>query len=248
MRTALVLFAILAWSVNGFAQNKTVSTSGQVWLGYFNQSRFSKRIGSWVDLQLRTKEDYFNQFSQSIVRGGLTYYVSDATKVTVGHAYIWHFPADNHKKITQPEHRPWQQVQWHTAYPRVKTMQWLRLEERFRRKIKNDSALADGSQFNFRVRYNFLLQVPFTKEKTKAGDWSFILNNEVHLNFGSNVVYNTFDQNRLFVGLACHLNAHDNLQAGYMNVFQQLAGGNVYRSLNTARLFYFHNIDWRGGK
>lgn len=214
-------------------------------MGYFNQSRFSKHWGLWAEGQLRTKENFFSQFSQGIARAGLTYYLNDLTKLTAGYAYVWHFPADNHTKVTQPEHRPWQQIQWHTNYSRVKTMQWVRLEERLRRNIKNDSTLADGSTFNFRARYNFLLQVPFTKSKIKGGDVSLILNNEILLNFGNTIVYNTFDQNRFFVGFAFHTNATDNIQVGYLNVFQQLASGNNYRSLSVARLYYFHNIDWR---
>jgi hypothetical protein len=232
-------------ATSGSAQTKTVTSVQQVWTAYCNQSRFSHKWGAWLDLHVRTKEDFFNRFSQAIARAGLTYYLNDATKLTIGDSYVRHFPSDNHKKISQPEHRPWQQLQWHTSYPRLKTMQWVRLEERFRRKILNDSTLAKGNHFNFRVRYNFLLQVPLGNSKIKAGDFSFILNDEVHVNFGKQVVYNTFDQNRFFVGLAYHVNAHDNLQFGYMNVFQQLASGTDYRSTHAARVFYFHTIDWR---
>ena len=107
-KIAVSLMFILAIAVNAFAQTKTKTTAEQVWLGYFNQSRFSNKWGLWVDVHLRTKEDFFNNFSQSIYRGGITYYLNDATKLTVGDAYISHFPADAHKKITQPEHRPWQ--------------------------------------------------------------------------------------------------------------------------------------------
>lgn len=32
---------------------------------------------------------------------------------------------------------------------------------------------------------------------------------------------------------------------GYMNFFQQLSTGNQYRSIHTARVFYFHNMDLR---
>ena len=35
------------------------------------------------------------------------------------------------------------------------------------------------------------------------------------------------------------------LQVGYMNIFQQLAAGNKYRSNHVARVFYFHNLDLR---
>jgi len=233
-------------SADCYAQTvKQTEKLQQVWTGYFNQTRFSKRWGAWLDLQLRTKDDFFTEFSQSIIRPGIMYYVNDATKLTAGYAYITHYPADNHSKIAQPEHRPWQQLQWHTRYAKLRTMQWLRLEERYRRKIQNDSTLASGYNFNFRVRYNFLLQVPLTNNPVNAGDFSFILNDEIHMNFGRQILFNSFDQNRFFVGLAYHLNQHDNLQFGYMNSYQQLSSGSRYRSIHAARVFYFHNLDLR---
>ncbi len=198
-----------------------------------------------TDLHLRTKEDFFSNFSVSIVRVGLTYYLGDATKLTAGYAYVSLYPGDNHKGVTQPEHRPWQQVQWHTKYAKTRTMQWFRLEERYRRKILNDSALADGYSFNWKLRYNFLFQVPLSKKGPEPKTWSFIVNDEVHINFGKQIVNNYFDQNRFFLGFAYQTNKTDNLQIGYMNVFQQLAAGNQYKSIHTARVFYFHNLDLR---
>jgi len=241
----ILLFVISFGLVSSaFAQKETDNT-GQIWTGYFNQTRFSKRWGVWLDVQLRTKEKTVQDLSQFIFRPGLTYYLNDRTKLTAGYAYIRHFPADNHRNVAQPEHRPWQQIQWHTQYPHVRTMQYLRLEERYRRKILNDSTLGEGHNFNFRVRYAFLLQVPLSKQPVKKGALSFILNDEIHVNLGKQVVYNYFDQNRFFAGLALHLNAHDNLQFGYMNLFQQLAAGNRYRYIHAARVFFFHNLDWQ---
>ena len=123
-------------------------------------------------------------------------------------------------------------------------MQWFRLDERFRRKIENDSTLGDGYNFNFRFRYNFLWQVPLNGQ-IKKGSWSFILNNEVHINFGKQITYNYFDQNRFFVGFAYNTNAADNIQFGYLNVFQQLPAGNHYRSIDAARVSFYHNLDLR---
>lgn len=230
------------------AQVKQTEDVQQVWLGYFNQTRFTNKLGVWTDLHLRTKDDFLNKFSQSIVRVGLTYYVADATKLTAGYAYISHYPADAHKKITQPEHRPWQQVQWHTKYGKKRMMQWFRLEERFRRKIQNDSTLAAGYNFNFRVRYNFFYDVPLSAGGIKPGAISFVVNDEVHVNFGKQIVNNYFDQNRFFLGFKYQLSEHDNLQLGYMNVFQQLPAGNKYRSTDVIRFFYFQNLDWRKNK
>lgn len=227
------------------AQVKQTETVKQLWLGYFNQTRLSKKWGVWADVHLRTKENIFTSFSQGVIRLGITHYLSDDAKLTAGYAFVNHFPSDNHKNISQPEHRLWQQIQWYTKYPKLKIMQWFRLEERYRRKIINDDELADGYYFNFRLRYNILSQFPLSKKRFQPGTLSFVLSNEVFINFGKQIVNNYFDQNRIFTGLHFHINKHDNLQFGYMNVFQQLSAGNRYRNNHAIRLFYFHNLDLR---
>jgi Protein of unknown function (DUF2490) len=230
------------------AQSKITTDVRQIWTGYFNQTRLTDKWGLWADVHLRTKDNYFNNLSQGIVRLGLTYYLSDDVKLTAGYAFINHFPAENHKNISQPEHRPWQQIQWHSKYPKLKLMQWFRLEERYRRKIKNNDELADGYNFNFRLRYNILSQIPLSKKRFQPKTFSFVLSNEVFVNFGKQIVYNMYDQNRFFAGFHYHVNKHDNLQLGYMNIYQQLAAGNQYRSTHAARVFYFHNLDLRKSK
>ena len=245
MKKGSVLF-ITVMSLTKFAWTQKQTTHvQQVWLGYFNQSRFSDKWGVWVDLHARTKEDFTDDLSVGIARFGLTYYLNDNTKLTAGYAYVNFFPADNHANVSQPEHRPWQQLQWHTKYSGIRMMQWVRLEERYRRKILNNDELAEGYNFHYRLRYNFFLAAPIGKKPFARGTFSWILNDEVHVNFGKEIVYNTFDQNRFFTGFSYHVNSHDNIQFGYMNVFQQLAAGNRYRSIHTARVFYFHNLDLR---
>jgi hypothetical protein len=219
-----------------------------VWVAYNNQTRVTDKWGLWGDFHLRTQDDFTEKFSTGIARVGLMYYLNDAAKLTAGYAYINHFPADGHKDISQPEHRPWQQLQWHTRFLRHRMMQWIRLEERFRRKIANDSTLAEGHNFNFRVRYNLYYEIPITKKGAERGALSAVLNDEVHINFGKQIVYNYFDQNRAFIGLKVNTSAHDNIQLGYMNVFTQLASGNRFRNAHVIRLFYFQNLDWRKKK
>ena len=238
-----VFFFLL--SPNLFCQTKQTETVQQIWVAYLNQTRFSNKWGIWTDIHLRTKEDFVSDLSQSILRFGLTYYLNDDTKLTAGYAYVSHYPADNHKNVTMPEHRPWQQLQWHSKYSKLRLMQWFRLEERFRRKVLNDDELAEGYNFNFRFRYNFFFMVPLSKKRFQPKSLSFVVNDEVHINFGKEIVYNYFDQNRFFLGFAYHVNKHDNLQFGYMNVFQQLAAGNKYKSIHVPRVFYFHNLDLR---
>ena len=244
LRRILVLVAGIIATQFGLAQ-KSSSSVQQVWLSYNNQTRLSNKWGVWGDFHLRTKEEFVDDLSTSIARVGLMYYLNDNTKLTAGYAWVNHFPADAHPDVSQPEHRPWQQVQWHNRYPRLRMMQWLRLEERFRRKIKDNDELADGYNFNYRVRYSMLLNFALNKKPFAPKTISYVANNELHLNFGKEIVYNTFDQNRLFFGLHYHTNASDVLQFGYMYFYQQLAAGNKYRYIHAARVSYFHNLDLR---
>jgi hypothetical protein len=247
-KTTLAVFSIIFLFPAVSNSQKQTQNVNQIWLGYGNQTRFSDKWGMWAEAQLRTKSDFTDSFSTGIIRVGLTYYLNNDTKLTAGYAFINHFPADNHADISRPEHRPWQQIQWHTKYPKLRLMQWFRLEERFRRKVLSSDELAGGYNFNFRMRYNILALFPLSRNQFQPKSLSLVLNDEVHVNFGKEIVYNYFDQNRLFVGVAYQVNKSDNIQLGYMNVFQQLASGNRYRSTHAPRLFYFHNLDLRKGK
>ncbi len=223
---------------------KTITDVEQVWLGYFNQTRFSDKWGMWVDIQLRAKEDFVKDLSTSLNRFGITYYLTDNTKLTAGYAYIAAF-AEGNRTVTLPEHRPWQQVQWHTKYGKKRMMQWFRLDERFRRNLVNPSTLDDSYNFNFRLRYNFFYDIPLSSKGIVPKSFSFVINDEVHINFGKRIVYNTFDQNRFYLGFKYQLTEQSNLQFGYMHLYQQLPSGNQYRNIHTPRLSYFQNIDLR---
>lgn len=240
-----VILILFMFSENLTAQQKFIKVDEQLWTGYFNQTRFASKWGLWLDVHLRTKENTIEGLSQGIFRPAAIYYLNDDFKVMAGYAFVNHFPADNHKGISQPEHRLWQQLQWHLRNPKFRLMQWLRLEERFRRNIKNDRELGEGYTFNYRARYNFLAQFALNKNAFKNGGFSFVAGNEIFVNFGSKIVYNYFDQNRFFAGFQYHLNKHDQLQVGYMNLFQQLSGGNQYRMNHIVRIFYFQALDLR---
>jgi hypothetical protein len=237
---------VIALSPIVHAQTKNKTSENQVWLAYMNQTRLSSKWGFWAEAQIRTKEDFFTNFSTGIARVGLTYYLNDNTKITAGYAYVHTFPANGHKNISVPEHRPWQQIQWHTKYGnKLRVMQYARLEERYRRKVLNDDKLADGYQFNWRARYSFLLQGSIGAKPFEPGTFSWILNDEIMVNFGEQIVNNYFDQNRFFAGFSYHVNKSDQLHFGYLNQFIQLPAGNSYRTNHIARVAYFHNLDLR---
>jgi hypothetical protein len=242
MTKAIYIFWLLILFTQGAIAQKTFVQEEQTWFGMFNQIRLSERWGIWHDSHFRLKNDYVNDPSQFLIRVGPMFYLHNDLRVTVAYSFINHFPEDNHKNISVPEHRPFQQVQWFTRQGPTRLMQWVRLEERFRRNIKNDDELADGYNFNWRIRYNFALFIPLSKKGLEPKSLQFLINDEIMVNFGKNIVYNYFDQNRLFGGFVYQITKESNIQLGYMNIFQQQAAGNKYKNQHTIRLFYFHNF------
>jgi Protein of unknown function (DUF2490) len=242
IKVLLPIFALFALSLSA---QKTITTEEQTWFAFLNQTRLSNKWGFWFDTHLRLKDDFVGELSQFIIRAGPTYHLSDDVRLTAAYAYVHHFPTLGHANIGKPEHRPWQQVQWFVRWPKARLMQWVRLEERFQRKILNDDTLDEGYNFNWRIRYNFALFLPITKKRFEPGGLQFLLNDELMINFGKNITYNHFDQNRIFAGLVFQVNKHAQLHAGYMNLYLQRASGNSFNNQHTIRVFYFHNFDLR---
>ena len=230
-------------AVSAQTPDKETHSREQLWLGYFNQTRFTKRWGMWVDVHYRMTDNFVDRPFQFLFRPAATYFLKDNLRLNVGYAYVNHFPAKGNE-TNRTEHRLWQQIWWNQKYPGLTTLQWLRLEQRFNEKVVDDVKL-DGYNYTFRVRYNFSFFIPLKgKEMAAKIPFAAILN-EIFLNFGSNTIYNTFDQNRLFLGVGYPFTAHLNAQLGYMNIYQQEAAGNKYMVTHAIRLFFFHTLDLR---
>lgn len=244
--SALPVFLFLALSFfYGSAQTveKHIHDREQLWLGYFNQTRLTNKFGLWLDVQYRMTDNFTDRPFQFLFRPALTYFIKDNLRVNVGYALTEHFPAKG-LKTTRTEHRPWQQIWWNQKYPALTTLQWLRLEQRFNERIADDIKV-DGYNYNFRVRYNFSFLIPLKGKEMVAHTPFLAIQDEVFLNFGDRIAYNTFDQNRFFAGFGFQFSSHLNAQFGYMNVYQQEASGNNYLSTHAIRLFVFHSLDLR---
>ena len=229
----------------GYSQSteKSIHTREQLWFGYFNQTRITNKVGLWLDVHYRLTDHFAERPFQFIVRPALNFYIKDNLRLQTGYAYVSHFPAEG-LETTRPEHRGWQQIWWNQKYNGFTTLQWLRLEERFNRKVANDE-LQPGYNFNYRLRYNFSFFFPLKGKELVAKTPFLALIDEVFINFGDKIVYNTFDQNRFFIGLGYQITSHMNVQTGYMNIFQQEASGNSYWSTHAIRLFLFQTLDVR---
>ncbi len=75
-----------------------------------------------------------------------------------------------------------------------------------------------------------------------------VVADEVHIHFGEDVVYNTFNQNRIFAGISQRISKAVTFDFGYMHVYQQRYSGYQYDSNHTIRLFFYYTPDFRGKK
>ncbi|MEJ7643685.1 MAG: DUF2490 domain-containing protein [Chryseolinea sp.] len=240
------LIIVIVFLLVGFeclAQTKNTETREQTWFGYFNQTRFTKRSGLWVDLHFRLTNNFLEQKNLSIIRAGYTYYLTDQVSLTAGYAYATQYGLSEGQPDA-PEHRPWQQIQWVEKKRGFSMMQGFRVEERFRSQIENNTLSGDYN-FNWRFRYGISFTIPLKGHEVKAKTPFLLLNDQLLINAGKNILYNYFDQNRLFAGLGYQFTSHLNAQVGYMYAFQQLAAGNSYANIHAIRLFVLHNIDLR---
>ncbi|MGB3078487.1 MAG: DUF2490 domain-containing protein [Saprospiraceae bacterium] len=71
---------------------------------------------------------------------------------------------------------------------------------------------------------------------------SFFAFEELHINLGKNIVFNTFDQNRF--GIGCEISPIKNIgfEFTYINWFQQRSSGNEYFNRNIFRLALNHTL------
>ena len=237
----------LAFLITNFAHaqapGKKIQSRDQLWIAYTNQTRLSDKWGLWLDAHYRTTGDFVDRPFQWLLRPALTYFVTDNLRINAGYTLAKHFPAEGLHTI-RTEHRAWQQIWWNQKYSGLTILQWLRLEQRFNQKLIED-VIYDGYDYTFRVRYNLSFVIPL-KGKTVTAHTPFVtVANEVFLNFGGDVTYNTFDQNRLSAGIGYQFTPHLNAQVGYINVYQQLASGNDYLVSHVVRLSVVHNLDLR---
>ncbi len=217
---------------------KTVGRESQAWLGYANQTWLTPKWGTWLDVGLRWTGplDAWNTY---LVRPGINYRLSKGVTATVGYALFGQRVPNPDRVPVRLEHRPWQQVTWVQNAGPVQVTQRYRTEQRFIHRT-DGGELAKGYRFNHRLRYQLSGAVSLRDSTRKA--LVLTVGDEILVNAGRQVLYNYFDQNRVFAALGYQLTKTLNVQAGYMYTFSQLAAGNQFLHGHVWRLSLLHNV------
>lgn len=240
MRYLLFLF-LFVFSLRAYSQTTHAQES---WWDYLNQNRYSDKWGSWLDVQLKLIDDFTHTKNAGEYTAGASYFTKSNFKYTAAFTYVDSYPNTSHFNHTA-ELRPWAMIQLNTSNNYSKWLQWLRVEERYKETVQNKSPTGAYDP-STRLRYYVLAQFPLnSKHKYDKGTLSFVTSEELYLNFGKNIVYNTFDQNRFFLGFYYYMNKSNILQLGYTNLYQKFNAPNKYLQSDVLRISVFNTIDLR---
>ena len=217
------------------AQTRHVQSNNQFWLGYMTSATIAEKYSVWNDFHL-VPEGF------CVVRTGLTRHFTNAS-ITGGYAFLWLPPGSGKTSLTRLEHRPWGQIQFNTRLSEKSTLtQRIRYDARFREKVI-DGHIVDGFGFNHRVRFLVSIRKMFLTDAIKSAKPYISVSDEVLLNFGKEVSFNTFDQNRLSVAFGLQT-SNTQYQLGFMNRFVQ-TGPDRYTLNHTVVFWITQKFDLR---
>jgi len=239
LKTNLFKIIVLFFPVVVLAQapkQKEINQQFQTWISLNTVTKFSEHWGLVADAHIR-ENGFFEDNNFYFLRGGITYIPNPKISFVGGYAHLWLAPRNPDWSTYSDENRIYQQFQMNTKSGNVSIVQRLRNEQRWQEKIVNDQETGKN-RFSDRVRYLISVTIPVFKKKTAP---SLVLSDELLIQFGKEIVYNTFDQNRFFVGIKQAINPKLSFDFGYMNVYQQRITGYQYDMNHTLRLFFYLN-------
>ena len=211
----------------------------QTWFSVNASLRFTEKWGLMADVHERREEGLKYNFFH-FIRAGAIYWISGKYPVALGYAHNWLAPKPG-QTTWQQENRIFQQ--WSYSEKRGKSGRFTRLrtEQRWRDAVVNDVYTGQvWFSFRFRVLTSFEFDLFSNTHLPKL-----VISDEVMIQAGEQIVYNTFDQNRFFIGIKYALYENVSLDCGYMNVFQQQTNGYTYDMSHVFRLFFYYTPDFR---
>lgn len=237
----IILMLVIIINLNvtpAFSQappQKIINTQYQSWFSINSTTRLTKKWGFVLDAHER-RNNFLSDNGFHFVRAGVSYWLKDNLTLTAGYAHLWLAPSVQGWTKYANENRLYQQVQLTSKVGKISILQRLRNEQRWQQKIANDKPTGQN-KFTNRARYLLSFTVPVFKN---AHYPSLVVSDELCVQAGKEVVFNTFDQNRLFLGLKQPLSRSLSFDIGYMQIKQQKASGYQYDRSHIFRLFFYY--------
>lgn len=240
LKFRIVMFFVLFPLIGiGQVQNeKAVKEQTQSMFSLNNTITFDKHWGVLADFHIR-RDDFVNLDSFYMVRGALAYITENKKVLALGYGHMWTAPSNLGCTTFSNEDFMYQMFDFNSKIGNVSILNRFRNEQRWQQVIVNDTWTGE-KVFSDRVRYLVSFNIPIFKKKTLP---SLVVSDEIFVQFGKNIVYNTFDQNWFFVGIKQSITPKLSFDFGYMNVYQQKKSGYQYDMNHTLRLFFYYKND-----
>jgi len=198
-------------------------------------SMLSEKWSIIADLHIR-RNHFITHPGFYFIRIGGGYKINSNIAVGAGYANLLLGPSISGYKTFADENRIFEQIQLTAKARSVSILNRLRIEQRWQEKLSKDVS-THTNKFTNRVRYLLSFTIPLSKKSYMP---SLVISDEVAIQFGKEVLYNRFDQNRAFLGFKQTLNKDLSFDIGYMLVFQQKSNGYQYDFNNTYRCFFYY--------
>jgi hypothetical protein len=238
-----VIFLLFNNRLAAQTKPKEINYQTQTWLSLNNTIRLSDKWSAIVDVHMR-RNHFASDPSFYFIRFGAGYTLNSSTSIAAGYGHLWLAPTTPGYTTFADENRIYEQIQTSAKTGNVNIINRLRIEQRWQEKVVKDTS-THTNKFTNRFRYTLTVNIPLSKKPHVP---SLLISDEINLQVGKEVVYNTFDQNRAFVGIKETINPHLSFDLGYMMVFQEKANGYQYDFNNTYRCFFYYTPDIRKKK
>jgi len=220
---------------------KQITQQYQFWTSLNATLRMSKHWGALADGHIR-RNNFLADPGFYLIRGAGNFWITEGMTVALGYAHVWSaHPDPSGGFFFSNENRIYQQFQDGLKKTRVAISQRVRNEQRWQQKVEGGK-ITGQLRFTDRIRYLFSFTYDVFQKPNLP---SPVVSDEILFHFGKDVVYNIFDQNRLFVGIKQSISSRLNFDFRYMMVFLQKYSGYQYDLNHTLRLFFYLNIGKR---
>jgi hypothetical protein len=219
---------------------KEVNIQYQSWFSLNSTNRLNNHWGFIADAHMR-RNNFLADPSFYFLRGGINYWITEHLTIAAGYGKMWVAPTTVGWNNFAKEDRLYFQIQSISKLGKIGLLQRLRNEYRWQQKMLNDN-FSGNYKITDRIRYLLSTTIPVFKNKKYP---YLVLSDEIAIQFGKEIVYNTFEQNRLFLGIRQNINKTLSFDMGFMQVLQQKSTGYQYDKNNTFRLFFYYTPDLR---
>ncbi|WP_281237809.1 DUF2490 domain-containing protein [Flavobacterium praedii] len=240
MKTIRIFCLLLVCFASKAQTEKNVDHQSLLWTRYYNQLTINNKWSLHTEFDNRifinpTEENLF------VVRVQGRYKINNNLEIGAGYAYFsvaTKVPEASYD-FRIPENRGQQDITWKKEVGNFTMNQRFQIEERY---IHNADkvGLLPGTTFYWRFRYRLQGEYSFWKKDSQY--LKTIVYDELMVNGGKNIIYNTFDQNRIYVAMQYGVTKNSAFELGYLKSFQQRPSGVDYFDRDIIRFTFFHKI------